>query len=204
MGWETDHDWRVGRNCDGGSPCLRHGNTRAFMLIGSRNTLRSKLGYLATLSGFKSCTSKILVYRVTVTIRPVARTEETLNTHKAWFENPISRVHAILCREVKWLKITNNKVNSSIFWDVTSCSLVKVSRRFGEHRFILRVEEWAKQAEVVACFMLVSCLTSSSTLRMEAIFSSVTSVDFHRNTRCYIPENGVLQNRRCEKLKSHK
>jgi hypothetical protein len=36
---------------------------------------------------------------------------------------------------------------------------------------------------------LVSYLTFISTLKMEAIFSSETSVDFHLNTRRYIPEN---------------
>jgi hypothetical protein len=36
---------------------------------------------------------------------------------------------------------------------------------------------------------------------MEAIFSSETSVDFQRTTRCYIPEDSTLPYHRCENLK---
>jgi hypothetical protein len=42
-----------------------------------------------------------------------------------------------------------------------------------------------------------------STLKMEAIFSSETSVDFHRTTRRYIPEDRTLYNHGCENLKSY-
>jgi hypothetical protein len=38
---------------------------------------------------------------------------------------------------------------------------------------------------------------------MEAICSSETSVDTHRTTRRYIPEDGTLLNQRCENLKSY-
>jgi hypothetical protein len=38
-------------------------------------------------------------------------------------------------------------------------------------------------------FILVSCLVYSSTLKMEAIFSSKTEVDFQRSTRRYIPQD---------------
>jgi hypothetical protein len=41
-----------------------------------------------------------------------------------------------------------------------------------------------------------------STLKMEAIFSSETSVDPQQTTRRYIPEDGTLHNHRCENLKS--
>jgi hypothetical protein len=41
-----------------------------------------------------------------------------------------------------------------------------------------------------------------STLKMEAICSSETSVDTQRTTRCYIPEDGSLHTHRCENLKS--
>jgi hypothetical protein len=43
-----------------------------------------------------------------------------------------------------------------------------------------------------------------STLNMEAIFSSETSVDTQRTTRRYIPGDGTLYNHRCENLKSYK
>jgi hypothetical protein len=42
-------------------------------------------------------------------------------------------------------------------------------------------------------FTLVSCSAYSSTLKMEAICSSETSVYFQRTTRRYMPEDGTLQ-----------
>jgi hypothetical protein len=50
-------------------------------------------------------------------------------------------------------------------------------------------ESGSKIAVLAACFMLVSCSTYSSTLKMEEIYWSETSVDFHQTTRRYIPEN---------------
>jgi hypothetical protein len=50
---------------------------------------------------------------------------------------------------------------------------------------------------------LVSCSAYSSTLKMETICSSETSVDFQRVTRRYIPEDKTLHNHRCENLKSY-
>jgi hypothetical protein len=41
----------------------------------------------------------------------------------------------------------------------------------------------------------------SSTLKMEAISSSETSVEPQRTTRRHIPEDDTLQNHRCENLK---
>jgi hypothetical protein len=46
--------------------------------------------------------------------------------------------------------------------------------------------------KVSPAFMLVSCLAYSSTLKMEAICSSDTSVDFQQFTRRYIPEDSTL------------
>jgi hypothetical protein len=43
-------------------------------------------------------------------------------------------------------------------------------------------------SELAVCFMLVSCLAYSSTLTMEAVYYSETSVGFHQITRRYIPE----------------
>jgi hypothetical protein len=43
----------------------------------------------------------------------------------------------------------------------------------------------------------------SSTLKMEAIYSSETSVDFLRNTRRHIPEDKTLQNNYYENLRSY-
>jgi hypothetical protein len=41
--------------------------------------------------------------------------------------------------------------------------------------------------------MLTTYLAYSSTLKMGAIYSSETSVDFHRFTRRYAPEDRALQ-----------
>jgi hypothetical protein len=51
--------------------------------------------------------------------------------------------------------------------------------------------------------MLVSCLAYSSTMNMETICSSQTSVDFQRTTTRYIPRGRTLQNHRRENLKSY-
>jgi hypothetical protein len=50
-------------------------------------------------------------------------------------------------------------------------------------------------------FTLISC-SAYSTLKMEEICSSETSVDFQRTTRRYIPEDGTLHNHLCENLSS--
>jgi hypothetical protein len=49
------------------------------------------------------------------------------------------------------------------------------------------------QALLANCFMLVSCLAYSSTLKMEATCSSEMSVDFQRTIWHYIPEYRTLQ-----------
>jgi hypothetical protein len=51
-------------------------------------------------------------------------------------------------------------------------------------------------------FTLVSCSAYSSTLKMETICSSETSVDFQWTTRHYIPDDSAFCNHRCEKLSS--
>jgi hypothetical protein len=57
-----------------------------------------------------------------------------------------------------------------------------------------------------ACHLLsrlVFCLAYSSILKMEAVCSSETSVEFQRTTRRYIPEDRTLNNHRCWNLTSH-
>jgi hypothetical protein len=54
------------------------------------------------------------------------------------------------------------------------------------------------------CFMLVSCSAYCLTLKMEAVCSSETSVDFHWIAQCYIPEDRTLDSHCCETLKSNK
>jgi hypothetical protein len=70
---------------------------------------------------------------------------------------------------------------STIFWDMTPCSPLSLPP---------------------AC-SLVPSWTYFSTLKMEAICSFETSVDTQRTTWCYIPEDGIVHNHRCENLKSY-
>jgi hypothetical protein len=56
-------------------------------------------------------------------------------------------------------------------------------------------------ASKASCFRVVSCLAYSSNLKMEAKYSSETSVDFQRTTQPYITENIILYNHRSESLK---
>jgi hypothetical protein len=61
---------------------------------------------------------------------------------------------------------------STIFWDITPCSSSNVC--------------------MPPAFTLVSCSAYSSALKMEAIYSSETSVDIQRTTRRYIPEDSTF------------
>jgi hypothetical protein len=74
---------------------------------------------------------------------------------------------------------TRVTMKNVIFWYATPCSLVKVNRRFGQtysfHRYA------------------ISCFAHSSTLKMEVIYSSEKSIDFHRTPLRYIPEEGTLR-----------
>lgn len=47
-----------------------------------------------------------------------------------------------------------------------------------------------------------SCLAFSSTLKMEAVYYSDTSVYVYQSIRCYTPEWSTLRNHCCENLKS--
>jgi hypothetical protein len=52
-------------------------------------------------------------------------------------------------------------------------------------------------------FTLVSCSVYSSTLKVEAIYSSETWVVFQRTTRSYNPEDRNLHNHHCHNLNSY-
>jgi hypothetical protein len=66
-------------------------------------------------------------------------------------------------------------MTNSFFWDITLCSPLKVSQRFG------RMCRLHLQG-------LAYCLAYPSTMNIEATCSSETSDDFNRTTRRYIPE----------------
>jgi hypothetical protein len=74
-------------------------------------------------------------------------------------------------------------MKSTILWDVTSCSPLRVNQHFGGtycHQLQGRKIRWFL-AQLIF-----------STLKMEAKCSSETSVDTQRTTRRYIPEDGTL------------
>jgi hypothetical protein len=52
-------------------------------------------------------------------------------------------------------------------------------------------------------YLLVLAEINSSTLKMEAICSSETSVATQQTTRRYIPEDDTFHNHHCENLKSY-
>jgi hypothetical protein len=92
-------------------------------------------------------------------------------------------------------------MKSSVVWNITLCSPLKVSRCFGgtwrihlQGRRIGKArnqhEAGSKESPLLAtCFMLVSCLTDSLMLKMEATCYSETSVDFQLSIKHYIPED---------------
>jgi hypothetical protein len=72
-------------------------------------------------------------------------------------------------RNIIWLYRPMTCMKESIFWDITSCSPLKVNRRFGETcRFHTqgRGISQARNALLVTCFRLVSYWAYSSTLKM--------------------------------------
>jgi hypothetical protein len=81
-------------------------------------------------------------------------------------------------------------MKSITFWDITSCSPLSVNRRFGgTHRLHIqgRSNKFSKKP---TCWFLSALI--SSTLKMETICSSETSVDTQRTTRRYVPEDDTL------------
>jgi hypothetical protein len=89
---------------------------------------------------------------------------------------------------------------TSIFWDITMCGRMKVNWQ-PTCRLHIRVWQICKTRNWhdlrAACFMPVSWLTYSSTLKTEATCSSETSGDFQWTTR-----HATLHNHRCENCKS--
>jgi hypothetical protein len=87
-------------------------------------------------------------------------------------------------------------MRSIIFRDVTPCSLLRCNRRFGgTYRLHLQGRRKNFQQEpachLLTCWFLLKMF--SSTLKMEAICSSETSVASQQTTRRHIPEDDTLQ-----------
>jgi hypothetical protein len=79
-------------------------------------------------------------------------------------------------------------VKSTIFWDITPCTPLKVNGRFRETcRLHLqgRRKQVANRCHLLSCWFLAQL--NFSTLKMEAICSSKTSVDTRWSTQRYIP-----------------
>jgi hypothetical protein len=91
------------------------------------------------------------------------------------------------------------------------CSSVKANLHFGEthglHIQGPRVSQTnqhdADRALFSVSFMLVSCFTYTSTMKMEAICSSKTYVDFHWTIQPYILEDRTLQIYRLTTVHEH-
>jgi hypothetical protein len=85
---------------------------------------------------------------------------------------------------------------SIFFWDMTPCSALSCTRRFGgTYRLHLQGRRM---------FSKPASKQVASTLKMEAIPSSETSGTTQRTTRRHIPEEDTLENHRCENLKSYR
>jgi hypothetical protein len=76
------------------------------------------------------------------------------------------------------LRFSRRWPKSNVFWYVTPCGLAEVYLRFRgtSHR----------QGGMSLYFLLVSCIAYSSTLKMEAVCSTV--VNFYPTTRRHIPD----------------
>jgi hypothetical protein len=81
-------------------------------------------------------------------------------------------------------------MKNSIFWDITPYNPLKVNGRFeGTYRLHHHDETSSDSYAIHDSFLFVLF----STLKMEVTYSSITSVDFQRNTRRYIPEDRTLK-----------
>jgi hypothetical protein len=85
-------------------------------------------------------------------------------------------------------------MKSTIFWDITLCSLLKIIRRFGG----TSPPSSGSKNKLARNQHESRWLAYFSTLKMEAICSSETSVDFQQTIRRYSPEDGTLHF--CHKL----
>jgi hypothetical protein len=78
-----------------------------------------------------------------------------------------------------------------IFWDMTSCSPLSFNRRFGGTN---RLHLQGRRNKFPPACLLVFAELISSTLKMEALWSSETSVATQQTTRLHIQEDDTLHN----------
>jgi hypothetical protein len=90
-------------------------------------------------------------------------------------------------------------IKCSVFWHMTLCWSVKRNRYFGGTCCLHLQGRGVSEARLVSWFVLVSCLTCSSNLKMGAICCFETWANFHIITRCYVL---IFHNYRFENLNS--
>jgi hypothetical protein len=117
------------------------------------------------------------------------------NTPQVYRRITFSRSTTLLTRFTKYT-LTKLHMKCTIFWDITSCSPLKVNWRFGgTYRLHLQGGSKSRTRNRRKCplclppaFTLVSCWAYSANLKMEAICSSETSVYFQKTTQRFVPE----------------
>jgi hypothetical protein len=97
-----------------------------------------------------------------------------------------------------WSKFCTFWIKNAVFWDVVPCRYC-VNRRFrGTYGLHLHSRKIRERGTRVSRWLLADF----STLKMEAIRSSETSV-YTICRRHHIPEDGILHSHRSENLKSY-
>jgi hypothetical protein len=103
----------------------------------------------------------------------------------------------IICSHVRFQTLTSVVMKSSIIWDTTPCSPLKVNCHFGctclLNLQLRRINQTRNWHEAGSKFMLISCLAYSSALKMVSC-SSETLVDFQMIIWSYISQKTELFN----------
>jgi hypothetical protein len=119
-----------------------------------------------------------------------------------WCDASFLLVHWVMGRQKQYICLgfevfTAVVMKSTIFWDITRCSLLNANRRFRgtyclhlqcrriSHARNHRESRWQAELSLSPAY--------SSTLKMEAICSSEKSVDIQGTAWRYIPEDGTVQ-----------
>jgi hypothetical protein len=84
--------------------------------------------------------------------------------------------------------LTEVIMQGTSFWDISPCSMLKVNRPFGGT--YQRDNRWQAAASFPRAIVLVHCSAYLS-LRMEAVCSFETSINFKLIMRFYIPQDST-------------
>jgi hypothetical protein len=139
----------------------------------------------------------------------------TLLSDHGHTDRTFSEINVLICANQAFCPVTAcncevSEIKSSIFRDITPCSPLKVNRCFGvtcrlhlQGRSRWHIPPKCRLAALLTTWFRAGfCVAYSSTLKMEATYSSETSVDFQRTIRRYITEDRTVHNHRCDNLKS--